>query len=107
MNQLEEVCTIADAILVNIADSVIGKVSKMLVSLKDLDTYVQALLETSPAKIYPAVASNLNHYCLQLTEKTLKMKENLQTLFPAVKAETNGKSEQDLINIIQDYNLLP
>ena len=107
LTPLKEFCSSADAILVNIADSVIAKVSEMLVNLKSLDTYVQTLLETAPAKIYPAVASNLNHYRLQLTDKDLKIKEKLQALLPAVKAKTNGKSEKDLINMIQDYNLSP
>ena len=107
LTPLKEFCSSADAILVNIADSVISQVSGMLVDLKGLETYVQTLLETRPAKIYPAVASNLNLYRLQLTNKDLKIKEKLQALLPAVKAKTDNKSEKDLINIIQDHNLSP
>ena len=35
------------------------------------------------------------------------IKAKLQELLPAVKARKNGKSEKDLINLIQDYNLSP
>ena len=107
LTPLKEFCSSADAILVNIADSVIGKVSEMLVDLKGLDMYVRSLLETRPAKIYPAVASNLNLYRLQLTNEDLKIKEKLQTLLPAIKAKADNKSEKDLIKIMQDHNLSP
>ena len=83
------------------------KVSEMLVNLKKLDTIIRTLLETRPAKIYPAVASNLNLYRTQLTDKNLRIKEKLQELLPAVKARTNGKSEKDLMDLIKDYNLSP
>ena len=65
------------------------------------------MLETRPAKIYPAVASNLNLYKKILVDEDLKIKEKLQKLLPAVKARTNRKSEKDLINLISDYNLSP
>ena len=107
MTPLKEFCSGADAILVNIADSVMDKVSDMLVNLKGLETYIRTLLETRPAKIYPAVASNLNLYRTKLTDKNLRIKEKLQELLPAVKARTNGKSEKDLMDLIKDYNLSP
>ena len=91
----------------NIADTVMGKVSEMLVNLKDLDTYIRTLLETRPAKIYPAVESNLNLYKTKLADKELKIKEKLQELLPAVKGRKNGKSEKDLISLIKEYNLSP
>ena len=65
------------------------------------------MLETNPAKTYPIVASNLNHYRRNLADKELMIKAKLQELLPAVKARKNGKSEKDLINLIQDYNLSP
>ena len=83
------------------------KVSEMLVNLEELDTIIRTLLETRPAKIYPAVASNLNLYRTKLTDKNLRIKEKLQELLPAVKARTNGKSEKDLMDLIKDYNLSP
>ena len=78
------------------------KVSEMLVNLEELDTIIRTLLETRPAKIYPAVASNLNFYRTKLTDKNLRIKEKLQELLPAVKARTNGKSEKDLMDLIKD-----
>ena len=107
MTPLKEFCSGADAILVNIADSVMDKVSDMLVNLKGLETYIRTLLETRPAKIYPVVASNLNLYQRNLADKDLKIKGKLQELLPAVKARKNGKSEKDLMNLIKDYNLSP
>ena len=107
MTPLKDFCSSADAILVNIADAVTGKVSEMLINLKNLETYIRTLLETNPAKIYPIVASNLNHYRRNLVDKELEIKAKLQELLPAVKARTNGKSEKDLIKLIQDYNLSP
>ena len=107
MTPLKDFCSSADAILVNIADAVTGKVSEMLINLKNLETYIITLLETNPAKIYPIVASNLNHYRQNLVDKELEIKAKLQELLPAVKARTNGKSEKDLIKLIQDYNLSP
>ena len=104
---MKEFCSGADAILVNIADSVMDKVSDMLVNLKGLETYIRTLLETRPAKIYPVVASNLNLYQRNLADKDLKIKGKLQELLPAVKARKNGKSEKDLMNLIKDYNLSP
>ena len=104
---LKEFCSSADAILVNIADSVIGKVSEMLVNLQGLDTYIRTLLETKPAKIYPAVASNLNLFHQYLTNQDLKIKEQLQALLPAIKARANGKSEKDVIELIRNYNVSP
>ena len=83
------------------------KVSEMLVNLEELDTIIRTLLETRPAKIYPAVASNLNLYRTKLTDKNLRIKEKLQELLPAVKARTSGKSEKDLMDLIKDYNLSP
>ena len=84
-----------------------NKVSEMLVELNSLDTYIRTLLETRPAKIYPAVASNLNLYHKSLADKELKIKGKLQELLPDVKARMNGKSEKNLIHLVQDYNLSP
>ena len=83
------------------------KVSDMLMDLQGLDTYIRTLLETKPANIYPAVRSNLNLYKTHLADKELKIKEKLQELLPAVKGRTNGKSEKDLIDLINNYNLSP
>ena len=93
--------------MTTISDSVMNKVSEMLVELNSLDTYIRTLLEKKPAKIYPAVASNLNLYRTQLTDQNLRIKEKLRELLPAVKAGTNGKSEKDLMDLIKDYNLSP
>ena len=93
--------------MTTISDSVMNKVSEMLVELNSLDTYIRTLLETRPAKIYPAVASNLNLYHKSLADKELKIKGKLQELLPDVKARMNGKSEKNLIHLVQDYNLSP
>ena len=107
LTPIKEFCSGADNILVNIGDSVMGKVSEMLMDLQGLDTYIRTLLGTKPANIYPAVRSNLNLYKTHLADKELKIKEKLQELLPAVKGRTNGKSEKDLVDLIKDYNLSP
>ena len=107
LTPIKEFCSSADNILVNIGNSVMEKVSEMLMDLQGLDTYIRTLLETKPANIYPAVRSNLNLYKTHLADKELKIKEKLQELLPAVKGKTNGKSEKDLIDLINNYNLSP
>ena len=107
LTPIKEFCSDSENILVNIGDNVMGKVSEMLMDLQGLDTYIRTLFETKPAKIYPAVRSNINLYKTHLADKELKIKEQLQELLPAVKGRTNGKSEKDLIDLIKDYNLSP
>ena len=96
LTPLNEFCSSADAILINFPDSVTNKVSEILVELNGLDTYIRTLVETRPAKIYPAVVSDLNLYRTQLTDKSLRIKEKLQELLPALLSPFNKVKKQNL-----------
>ena len=96
-----------DTILVSIGDSVMGKVSDMLMDMQELQTYIRTLLQTKQSKNYPAIRSNLNLYKIKLKEKEIKVKSELQKLLPAIKGRKDGKNEKDLMLLLNEYNSSP
>ena len=96
-----------DTILVSIGDSVMGKVSDMLMGLQELQTYTRTLLQTKQSKNYPAIRSNLNLYQTKLEDKEIKIKSELQKLLPAIKGRKDGKNEKDLMKILNEFNRSP
>ena len=94
-------------IVADIGDAAMTQISTMLEELEYLKTKTRTLLQTNPVIQYKAVRENLLLYKTDLDGAVLEFKRELRQLLPQIRGKKNGKSESDLLTMLNQYKSSP